>query len=242
MMSTFKHMSGLEMNSQKSEIFFGGYNEDEAAEISDFSGFKKGIFPTRYLGLPLNPGRLMLATLQPFLDKITSKLHSWIVKYLSFAGKIRFVASVIYGMVNFWSAVFVLPKAFYAKVDSLCAAFLWNNDTTSVRGARVAWTDICKPKTEGGLGIRHLEEFEMVFRLKRVWTFFSDSGSIWVAWLKNHIFYRNGFWLTPESPRFSATIRSMLGLRPMLSRFMKCVVGDGKDARFWFDTGLRLVL
>ncbi|XP_018473615.1 uncharacterized protein LOC108844821 [Raphanus sativus] len=53
-------------------------------------------------------------------------------------------------------------------------------------------------------------------------------GSIWVACLKKHIFNRQGFWLTPESPRFSSAIRSILQLRPMLSTLMRCVVaGQG---------------
>ncbi|KAL0802799.1 hypothetical protein Bca101_057975 [Brassica carinata] len=132
-MMEFKALSGLEMNPSKSEIFFGGYNDFDVAELSGLSRFKQGIFPTRYLGLPLNPGRVTLSTLQPLLDKITSKMHSWTVKYLSFSGKIRLVASVIYGMVNFWSAVFVMLKTFYAKVDSLCAAFLWKNGTSFAR-------------------------------------------------------------------------------------------------------------
>src|SRR5690606_13452651 len=103
-----------------------------ASVLSDLSGFKLGIFPTRYLGLPLKPGRrISLSTLQPLIDKITGKLNSWTVKHLSFAGKIRLIASVIYGLVNFWSAVFVLPKAFYAKIDAICAGFLWRNNTGS---------------------------------------------------------------------------------------------------------------
>lgn len=71
------------------------------------------------------------------------------------------IYSVIYSMANFWSSVFVLPKWFYAKVDSMCSGFLWKNSTRSATGARVSWENICKPKAEGGLGIRKLEDFEM---------------------------------------------------------------------------------
>ncbi|XP_013731626.1 uncharacterized protein LOC106435299 [Brassica napus] len=191
-MDDFKRISGLEMNPAKSEIFFGGYADIEASVLSDLSGFKLGTFPTRHLGLPLKPGlRLSLATLQPLIDKII--------------GKIRLIASQIYGLVNFWSAVFVLPKAFYAKIDSICVGFLWRNNTESARGSRVAWNDICKPKSEGGLGIRLLEDFETVFRLKR------------------------------ESGHQSATIRSMLQLRPVLKEYMYCNIGNGENAAFWFD-------
>ncbi|XP_022551648.2 uncharacterized protein LOC106378242 [Brassica napus] len=124
------------MNAAKSEIFFGGFNSIEASVISDLSGFKIGTFPTRFLGLPLNPSRISMATLQPFIEKITLKLNSWTVKSLSFAGKVILVASGVYGMVNFKSSVFALPKRFYEKVDSLCSGFLWKNSTSSAAGAR----------------------------------------------------------------------------------------------------------
>lgn len=161
-------------------------------------------------------------------------LHSWTVKLLSLAGKVRLIASVIYGMVNFWSAVFVLPKSFYAKVDSLCAAFLWKNKTSSASGTRVAWEDVCKPKSEGGSGIRLLEEFEMVFRLKQLSNFFTNSGSIWVAWLKRNVFRRSSYWLTEESYRFSGTVRSMIQLRDSLVDFLRCKVCNGETVLFWF--------
>lgn len=136
-MSNFKSWSGMDMNDTKSEIFYGGYSELQATVLGDLAGIKRGAFPTRYLGLPLSPNKISWATLQPFLERITSKLHSWTVKILSYAGKIKMVYSVIYDMVNFWSSVYVLPKRFYAKVDSLCSAFLWKNKTTTAVGARI---------------------------------------------------------------------------------------------------------
>lgn len=100
-MAGFKDWSGLDMNAEKSEIIFGGYSDIEAAVISDISGFKRGTFPTRYLGPPLSPKKISFATLQPFLERITENLNNWTVKSISFAGKITLVSSVIYGMVNF---------------------------------------------------------------------------------------------------------------------------------------------
>lgn len=65
----FKLMSGLEMNSAKSEFFFGGYNEVEVSVLSGLSGIKVGAFPTRYLGLPLNPARDKYANTATFLGE-----------------------------------------------------------------------------------------------------------------------------------------------------------------------------
>ena len=145
------------------------------------------------------------------------------------------ISSVIYGMVNFWSSVFVLPKWFYAKVDSLCSGFLWKNNTSSAVRARISWSDICKPKTEGGLRIRKIEGFEMVFKLKRIWVFFSASGSLWVPWLKSNRFGGRCIWLINDSPRFSKTVRSMLDLRHELQLYLRCSVRDGNTTLFWYD-------
>lgn len=180
-MDLFKVWSGLDTSEAKSEIFYGGYTDIQIATLSALSGYRRGEFPTRYLGLPLSPKRISAATLQPFIDRITSKLHSWTIKFLSFAGKVTMISSVIYSMVNFWSSVFVLPKWFYAKVDSLCSGFLWKNSTSSAAGARVSWINVCKPKSEGGVGLRSLEDFELVFRLKRLWfssTVLAPFGSL----------------------------------------------------------------
>ena len=97
MLREVKTYSGLDMNPAKSELFFGGLQETEKSVLSDLIGIRLGEFPTRYLGLPLNPGRISMAMLQPFLEQFTSKLHSWIVKCLSFAEKIKLLTSVIYG-------------------------------------------------------------------------------------------------------------------------------------------------
>ncbi|CAH2036045.1 unnamed protein product, partial [Thlaspi arvense] len=219
-----------------SEIFFSGYPASEATSISAEMGIKIGTFPTRYLGLPLSSQRLTFSVMQPFLEKIKRKLHAWTTKFLSFAGKIKLISSEVYGMVNFWSQVYMLPKEFYAKVDSLCAAFLWKNTTHSAAGARVAWEEICKPKSEGGLGIRLLADFEKVFRLKQTWNLFANSGSLWVAWVNRNIFNRKSYWVTGDSPRFSRAIRCMLQQKHILSTFLKCEVKDGSSVSFWWDS------
>lgn len=44
-MASFKTWSGLDMNNEKSEIFYVGYPDIQAAVMADLSGFKRGLFP-----------------------------------------------------------------------------------------------------------------------------------------------------------------------------------------------------
>lgn len=100
----------------------------------------------------------------------------------------------------------------------------------------MSWNDICRPKKEGGLGIRLLEEFEMVFRLKHVWNYFTNADSLWVAWLNKNVFHRKPFWIMEDSPRFYKAVRSMLQLKDILVDFLRCEIGNGHTATFWFDS------
>lgn len=94
------------------------------------------------------------------------------------------------------------------------------NKTTYAARVRVVWQDICKPKAERGLGIRPLEEFEVVFRLKQLWSFFANACSLWVAWLEGNIFHRKSYWITDDSNRLSKIVKSMLQLKPVLAEFI----------------------
>ena len=51
----FQSRSGLATSLEKREIFFGNVPEDTKAVILNCLPFKSGIFPIRYLGVPLFP-------------------------------------------------------------------------------------------------------------------------------------------------------------------------------------------
>ncbi|CAA7051616.1 unnamed protein product [Microthlaspi erraticum] len=51
-----------------------------------------------------------------------------------------------------------------------------------------------------------------------------------------YILNRKSYWVTQDAQRFSKAIRGMLQLQPLLSTFLKCEVGNGKVAAFWWDS------
>ncbi|GJW11161.1 probable kinetochore protein NUF2 [Tanacetum coccineum] len=51
----------------------------------------------------------------------------------------------------------------------------------SLKGkANVAWEDVCRPKKEGDLGLRRLNEFNKALMILHVWKLISLKGSLWV--------------------------------------------------------------
>ncbi|XP_024009427.1 uncharacterized protein LOC112084509 [Eutrema salsugineum] len=175
----FASWSGLHMNQDKTQLFVAGLNHDETTAIASY-GFPNGTLPIRYLSLPLMHRKLRLSEYTPLLDKIARNFRAWSVKFLSFAGRLQLISSVIVRVVNFWISTFILPKGCIKKIESLCTRFLWAGKIDGRCQAKVSWDIVCLPKIEGGLGLRRIVDWNRTLCLRLIWLLFSKSGSLWL--------------------------------------------------------------
>ncbi|KAE8674836.1 putative thylakoidal processing peptidase 2 [Hibiscus syriacus] len=104
----FYHMSGLMLNVSKTELFVAGISSRNLQIIKSISGFKQGLLPVRYLGVPLVTKKLTKQDCQPLIDRIKLRLHHWSSKLLSYAGRLELVKTVLYSMANYWCRPFNL--------------------------------------------------------------------------------------------------------------------------------------
>ncbi|XP_074290992.1 uncharacterized protein LOC141617727 [Silene latifolia] len=135
----FAEFSGLQPNPAKTNIYFGGVHPDVKNLILCDTSYLEGTFPFRYLGVPLHSSRLKRVMYHSLLDKIKSKVTYWANKYLSYAGKVQLINSVIFGIETFWCASFLLPKGVMQEIERLCRQFLWNYQAARKMGADI-WT------------------------------------------------------------------------------------------------------
>ncbi|CAA7036400.1 unnamed protein product [Microthlaspi erraticum] len=174
----FSRMSGLKISMEKSTIFLVGVSETVKLQMSTQFGFESGSFPVRYLGLPLLTKRMSPTDYLPLLEKIRQKITSWKTRPLSFAGRLALINSVLMSLTNFWLSAFKLPSACLKQIEQLCSAFLWSGPSLNPHKAKLSWTEICKPKAEGGLGLRPLKEINMVSCLKMIWVSLPTQQSL----------------------------------------------------------------
>ena len=78
-----------------------------------------GSLPLRYLSVPLITTRLKKSDCFELTKKITNKIHSWTSKFLSYAGQVQLVGSVIMGIHNYWAGMFVSLKGFLKILNRL---------------------------------------------------------------------------------------------------------------------------
>ncbi|CAA7042276.1 unnamed protein product [Microthlaspi erraticum] len=231
----FEGTSGLALSLQKSCLFLDGNNQELTRHLASTFGLVHGALPVRYLGLPLLPHKLRPLDYQPLIDRVRSRICSWTARQLSFAGRLQLIQSVIYSMINFWSAVFPLPKKCLDQLERMCNAFLWNGTPDSARGARVSWSSVCSPKSSGGLGLRRLEEMNQVFGLKLIWMLFSSNGSLWVAWVHKYVIKDRLFWCPSLRVTGSWIWKKILKLRDVARPHLLCQVNSGDTALFFHD-------
>lgn len=104
-LSLFSNFSGLKVNYTKSEFFCN--NTSVQQQLAAILGIKVGKLPVRYLGVLLISGRLTAADCRVLTDKIVARTKSWTTRFLSFAGRLQLILSVLASMTNHWCNVFL---------------------------------------------------------------------------------------------------------------------------------------
>ncbi|KAL0291778.1 UNVERIFIED_CONTAM: hypothetical protein Sradi_7013400 [Sesamum radiatum] len=226
-------MSGLHVNASKSQIILSASVRAERQNFG-YHGLQEGTLPITYLGVPLVASRLSIADCQPLLHKLDSRLASWGQHNLSLAGRMQLIKSVLSSLHTYWASVFILPKAVIKVIEQRIRTFLWKGSTG--RGyAKVAWEHICKPKKEGGLGIRSVLQMNQALMMKHIWRILqADTQSIWVDWVRTHRLHTQTIW-TFRSSAASWCWNKLIKLSSSIRAGLEYRVGNGLTFRLWTD-------
>ena len=107
--------------------------------------------------------------------KFRDKIASWGGQWLSKAGKLILIKSILSALPVFQSTLLLAPKAVSAQLSKLMRDFLWNGGKGGQRNMHlVRWEVLKRPTADGGLQIRDpgLANLAMVGKL--VWRLFED--------------------------------------------------------------------
>lgn len=199
-------------------------------------GLDIGLLPVRYLGLPLMTRRMTKMDCLPLIEKIKGRINSWKNKYLSYAGRLQLLTSVISSLTNFWISAFRLPSSCIKEIEQICSVFLWDGPSLNSKRAKVAWQNLCKPKQEGGLGIKAIAEANKVSCFKLIWRIVSARSSLWVNWIQRQLIRTGSFWSVKDSGTLGSWIwRKLLKYRSQAQPFVKMEVKRGLHTSFWHD-------
>ncbi|KAJ9536547.1 hypothetical protein OSB04_un000299 [Centaurea solstitialis] len=237
-LSIFASKSGLSANLEKSEIFFGNVPVETRKAIRAFLPFRNGIFPIRYLGVPLSPVRLKRADYGGLILKVKNRIQNWKAKFLSFGGTRQLILSVLHSLQLYWMGVFNFPASVLHEIESLFRNFLWHQDITGRGNCRVAWEMVCKPIVNRGLGFKRLGWWNKALLAQHMWDLATKRDSLWVRWVLNSALKGANLWVARKSSRWSWVLSKIMDIRPLFRQHIQVTVGNGVHTNAWDDNWL----
>lgn len=226
----FKGVSGLTPSIPKSTAFMCNISTHVRNGILGILPFEEGVLPVRYLGVPLIATKLVRSDCMILVDKVQKRISDWRNKFLSFAGRLELINSVLSSMQIYWASVFIIPKSIIGQINRLLRNFLWNGGTP-----KVSWAKVCTPKNQGGLGIRNLDLWNVALMSTHLFHIVSNKNNLWVKWIHEHRLRGRSFWEVKTSQNSSSVWKKLLLLRPIVRKFFYHQLGDGKNTSFWVD-------
>ncbi|KAK1389487.1 hypothetical protein POM88_017665 [Heracleum sosnowskyi] len=91
----FGAASGIWPNEDKSSTFFCNVSTENQMLINNIMRFEIGVFPVKYLGVPLIATRLWHADCSPLIEQVKSQIQKWQNTSLTYAGRLQLALSVL---------------------------------------------------------------------------------------------------------------------------------------------------
>ena len=88
------------------------------------------------------------------ISKLHNNVNHWTHRWLSNATRVTLLQYVIQALPTYRNMVQVAPVYFLKDFDALSQQFLWSSNLRSTKWSFLSWETICRPKKEGGLGLR----------------------------------------------------------------------------------------
>ena len=242
-MDIFSDFSSLLLNRAKLSFIGFGLSSEELAGCARILATPIGALLIRYLGVPLVDCRLRIRDWQPVLEKVETRLGGWRARFLSPGGGGRLVLLkvVLSAIPTYFMAIFRMLAGVCHRLESVMRGFFWRGSRQEgSRGvALVAWDTVCRPVSQGGLGVPHFQQVNMALLTRWVARLMHPSGDMVAAIL--HDGYGASLdwqmWQTPQRGD-SAFISSLRPIFKTVQPFFRPKLGTGESFQFWADEWL----
>ena len=147
------------------------------------------------------------------------------------------INSVLSNMVLYMISFFQLPKGVLKKLDYFRSRFFWQGDSEKRKYRLAKWSVVCRPKDQGGLGIRDLEVKNRALLGKSIFKLLSEQG-VWQTLLRRKYVGSQAlsqvYWKPGDSHLWAGLMATKKFFFPLGSFSIK----DGSKIRFWEDKWL----
>ena len=106
--------------------------------------------------------------------------------------------------------------------------FLWCQGELKKGKAKVSWNNICKPKDQGGLGLKNLQYWNEVLVIKQLWNIAAKKDNLCVKWVNVQKLKGRSIWEVACEKNCSSGWKNILNLRDKVRHHIYFKIGNGK--------------
>ncbi|KAG7578510.1 Ribonuclease H domain [Arabidopsis thaliana x Arabidopsis arenosa] len=235
----YEAASGQKINTSKSSISFARKTPaGQRQRVKQLLGVEKDGGVGKYLGLPEHFGRKKKDLFSSIVDRVRQKALSWSNKFLSSAGKMTLLKSVLSAMPSYAMSCFQLPVSLCKRIQSALTRFWWDSKADKKGMCWVAWEKLTKSKHDGGLGLRDLQNFNSALLGKLGWRILKHPNCLLARVLLGKYCSSTPFVKALCPANASHGWRSILVGRDLLHQKLGWALGDGCSINIWSDPWL----
>ncbi|XP_013614191.1 PREDICTED: uncharacterized protein LOC106320384 [Brassica oleracea var. oleracea] len=223
----YEEASGQFINLEKSAITFSAKTPGEAKrrirdqlQILNEGGLGK------YLGLPEHFGRKKRDVFASLVNRIRQRSHSWTTRFLTGAGKLILLKSVLAAMPIYSMSCFKLALLLCKQIQSVLTRFWWDISPEVRKMCWVSWQKLTKPKSAGGLGFREIEQFNDAMLAKLSWRIMKNPTSLLAKTLTGKYCVHESFLEAQDPSSASHGWRGILVGRDLLRKGIGWAIGS----------------
>ena len=126
---------------------------------------------------------------------------------------------------------FKLPLGLCHEIEAMVKKFFWGQQGDKRKIHWVKWSELTKPKIEGGLGFRDLALFNDSLLAKQAWWLLHNEDTLFYRIFKIRFLPHCSFMETKESKSESYAWKSILKGREVIQMGARFRVGSGKSIK-----------
>jgi len=152
----FELASGLKINFHKSKLAGINVPKSHMDCYTKTLNCDRMSVPLSYLGLEVGGNPRKKKFWEPVLNKIKSRLNMWKGRFLSMAGRLCLIKSILSAIPLYYLSLFRAPEDVCKSIIRIQRKFLWGWGKEKRSISWISWKELCKNQEEGGLGIREI--------------------------------------------------------------------------------------